>query len=583
MDQRPSAPVSAPDEPEAPFEIEAKETPLTMADVLLALPGTALSPRQKTDMASAVRSLCKVLNRPPAGLSTDVSALAKLIAEASPLSTGMTKGRWARIRSLALTALRTCGVNVLPGRSADQLSEAWALAVSTLESTRQRYGLSRLARYMSQRGVTPQEVGEAHFAAFRDDLLTKSLLPNPEATYRLAVRIWNEAAEGVPDWPDQIIALEADPRRHSLPWESFAPGLRADVEMFLNRSRNPNPLSDDYSKPVAPKTIEERRKQIRQLASALVSSGFPSEKLTNLSVLVTKPNAEAALSYLYDRLGQTKTKHLASMARLLQTIARHWVKSREDDAWLTRVASNLTVPTAGMVEKNRRRLAQFDLPENVTALLKLPSRVLREAERRASGEREEALRVMHAVAVEILTMAPMRLENLTALELGKHLIEIRRGGARMTKIVIPSEETKTKAPFEVALPAESQALIDRYIADYRPLISDQSGPFLFPGPRGACRSPIAFSGAIPKFIRRETGLVMNVHLFRHLAGKLYLEANPSDIETVRRILSHRTSTTTLRSYTELASGQAIKRYDDLIARLRKADEPMAILGRGCVK
>lgn len=62
---------------------------------------------------------------------------------------------------------------------------------------------------------------------------------------------------------------------------------------------------------------------------------------------------------------------------------------------------------------------------------------------------------------------------------------------------------------------------------------------------------------------------MNVHLFRYLATKLHLETYPEDIETVRQILGHRSITTTLRSYTDIKTAAAFRRYDDIIAGLRE--------------
>jgi integrase len=61
---------------------------------------------------------------------------------------------------------------------------------------------------------------------------------------------------------------------------------------------------------------------------------------------------------------------------------------------------------------------------------------------------------------------------------------------------------------------------------------------------------------------------VNVHLFRHLAVKLSLMENPEDIETPRRVLGHRSINTTLRAYSEMRSVEALRRYDNIIARLR---------------
>ena len=61
---------------------------------------------------------------------------------------------------------------------------------------------------------------------------------------------------------------------------------------------------------------------------------------------------------------------------------------------------------------------------------------------------------------------------------------------------------------------------------------------------------------------------MNVHLFRHLAAMLYLTERQDDPETVRRILGHKSLTTTLRYYAELKTAFAFARYEEVIRNLR---------------
>src|SRR5690606_6796053 len=63
-----------------------------------------------------------------------------------------------------------------------------------------------------------------------------------------------------------------------------------------------------------------------RLASALVASGTPLTDVASLAVLVQPDNAKAALRYLLDRRGGKTGSDLSSLARLLQTIARHWVR-----------------------------------------------------------------------------------------------------------------------------------------------------------------------------------------------------------------------------------------------------------------
>lgn len=63
--------------------------------------------------------------------------------------------------------------------------------------------------------------------------------------------------------------------------------------------------------------------------------------------------------------------------------------------------------------------------------------------------------------------------------------------------------------------------------------------WLFPrrdgtGPTG----PSELASCITRRIRRETGLEMNAHLFRHFAVMLWLDANPGSYELARRLLGH---------------------------------------------
>jgi len=202
------------------------------------------------------------------------------------------------------------------------------------------------------------------------------------------------------------------------------------------------------------------------------------------------------------------TPYLSQHAQLLGTIAKHWVKLDEESVTTLRgFASGLAPPRQGMVERNRARLRQFDLPANMDALVLLPSRVIQDVKKNDTGKREAALRVMFAVALEILSVAPMRVENLCGLEIDRHIVETRHGRARTRHIVIPGTETKTNVPFEKQLSPECCALLDTYISTYRTRVSATPGPWLFPGTNGGRRATTRLSTALQEFIFRQTGSV----------------------------------------------------------------------------
>jgi len=121
------------------------------------------------------------------------------------------------------------------------------------------------------------------------------------------------------------------------------------------------------------------------------------------------------LPFLLNRNGGLSSPHLKSQADLLVTIAKYWVKAApEDIAVLATFAASLKIKSTGMVDKNRERLRQFNLPANKDALLHLPARVFAEAAKAKKGDKSEAVQVMLALAVELLIQSTLRLENLVA-------------------------------------------------------------------------------------------------------------------------------------------------------------------------
>ena len=68
-------------------------------------------------------------------------------------------------------------------------------------------------------------------------------------------------------------------------------------------------------------------------------------------------------------------------------------------------------------------------------------------------------------------------------------------------------------------------------------------------------------------MKREIGLDVNCHLFRHIAAKLYLDRDPSGIEIVRQLLGHTSSRTTLKVYAELQTDPAFRRFEDALMKV----------------
>ena len=90
---------------------------------------------------------------------------------------------------------------------------------------------------------------------------------------------------------------------------------------------------------------------------------------------------------------------------------------------------------------------------------------------RKPGSSRVALDVMHAVAIEILLACPMRLNNLAALDIERHLNWRGAGNSQTVSIYVPAAETKNGVAIEADFHRDTSALIRLYLKSYRPLVS----------------------------------------------------------------------------------------------------------------
>lgn len=119
---------------------------------------------------------------------------------------------------------------------------------------------------------------------------------------------------------------------------------------------------------------------------------------------------------------------------------------------------------------------------------------------------------------------------------------------------------------EYELPAHVVALLDTYLNTYRPiLLRGEDAGWLFPGSiEGRHKHEVSLRENLCKAVKKHTGLTVNPHLYRHLAAFFYLQANPGDYETVRRLLGHKSVDTTITFYAEFDTLAARRLYTDHI-------------------
>jgi integrase len=548
----------------------ANHSRATLDDVIALISNAELTGRKKQDLRSAVKTVAKLLGAEVANIAADPALLRRQLKWISPAAHGLSQGRWNNVRSLLGKALALARP-MLPGRSIEPLMPEWeALAAALPFNLRVR--VLPMLRFLSARSIGPNEVTMADLVAYRQAIVSDRLRKDPEKTWDSLLWSWNSCCREIEGWPQ--IAIERDLKRevYVLPWSTFRASLKEDVDGYMRRLAGTDLSELGPPRPARPATLQRREYQFRMAASALVHKGVEPGDFHAIADLLSFDRYQMILRFFLDRHGGQTSPQVAQLAGFLKDVARHWLKveGTELDRF-KKIASRLAIPRAGMTAKNRGRLRPFDDPDAVAAFLDLPHRIRREVQADRRNPKRKAILAQMAAAIAILQAAPVRIKNLSGLDLHRHLIE--RG--KRVYLSIPEEEVKNGEPIEFELPAETVDVVAWYAREHRPVLLVEPTDALFPRRSGGSKSPAAFGSQISSTMFKYTGLRINPHLFRHIAGKLFLDARPGQYEVVRRVLGHRSIATTTSIYTGAESRAAGQHFAAVIAERRRALE-----GRG---
>jgi hypothetical protein len=465
----------------------ASRTIPTCADVIGRIDGrTDLPLRRRQDLSSAMRRFCRLQSRQPHDIPADPADLRRQLAQMSALAAGLSQGSFRNLKSLLGKALIEADITTVPRRSRTPLGPEWRQLLAGMSGDRhQRYSLSHLARYCSERGILPADIDDEVVAVYGRDLVSKSLLDRPKQAYRNACLAWNRAADTVAGWPQRKLRVPNSRPTYTLLAAAFPASFGTDLEAFLAHLRGDDPFAEMGDRPASPDTLKGKRKQILALASALVEAGHDPQSIRSLADLVEPEAAKAGLMIVWKRLGQRKTGYLHNLALLLVILAHHWVKVEPGDLERLRaLRRNLDPGKSAMTENNRRKLLQFTDRANVAALLRLPGQLFAEAVRRDRGGVAEAVAAQSALAIAIELAAPLRINTLVKLNLDQHIVRPRPGPRGVVHLVIPASDVKNRMPLELELPPRVVELLDLYWARFRPRLVSEPGSWLSPAALG---------------------------------------------------------------------------------------------------
>ena len=530
----------------------------TFADIILLINNSNLTTRQKLDQSSAVRSVAKALGAPPETIAAEPAALRRRLDGLSPSSLGVSKGRWANIRSLLGKAL-ALAQPMMPGRSVAPLSPAWQILADQLTANR-KIRLLPVLRFLTGRGVTPETLSMADLLEYRRAIFEDRLRAKPGAGWDGLIWAWNATSSENPTWPQ--IKIERPSRRETyiLPWSAFSSAYKADCDRYLHRGSAINLDDEGPSKPMRPSTIESWKYRLRAAASILVARGVPADTISSIADIASVERIRLILDFLLDRHERKSTNGIAQFATFLKALAVHSLKLPDPEiAAIKSLVAKLAIKNRGMNVKNRTRLRPLEDPETVTRFLRIPETMRREIDADKRAPKVKAVQAQIAVAIGILQVAPIRIDNLANLAFGRHLIE--RG--KKLYLAIEESEVKNSELIDFELPPETVDLIAWYVRKYRPYLLKTPNDFLFPGEDGAKKTG-TLGTQIKKAVHCYSGLVMHPHLFRHAAAKIFLDARPGEYEVMRQVLRHKSINTTTNFYSGAEAQSASRHFVNVV-------------------
>ncbi len=316
---------------------------------------------------------------------------------------------------------------------------------------------------------------------------------------------------------------------------------------MLKAAVKPDLFDPSSPRPIKPATARQRMHILRGLASALVHQGADPAELDSIQALLSVDRVKSGLSYINKRVGGRKTTHLRNYAHVLCVMGQNWAKvPQEHLEELKAIRRRLDTGPGGMTAKNRATLRVFDDEEIVSGFLSLPSKIWRRHKTLDVLNERAAVELQVALAIELLTHAPVRVQNLCSIDLDKNLIDRGSGRHRSVHLVFDRTEVKNDVDLEFELGPATIALLDRYLAHVRPLLERQPSRYLFPGRGASHKAGALLSSQIASMVESEVGVRLTAHQFRHLTGYIYLQDNPGGHEVIRRLLGHKSIATTIQ-------------------------------------
>ncbi len=539
-----------------------------------------LSPAQRRHWSTSLRQMGGYLDRPLRLIPTRIAAIGPAIKALHPARLGVNPKTFINHRANARTALLWFNKQTPHSGRKAPMDPSYRSLLQQVEDCYVRDMLSPFFRFLSAQNIQLQGVRDRHVDAFQTYRSETSFGKVKRSQQRTLVRYWNVCATRIAGWPQITLTEPPYMKGFSGPaCEDFPQGLRDDIDAYCERiGKRHKTVSGRLFRPCKQSTIDTRRRELIAAVRAAVVAGIPLAELASLRDLLHPDRVEMLLEHYWEKNGEKPTLYTIDLASKLLALARSEALSEVDIERLDEIRLSLEqYRSSGLTEKNRKLIRQIAHSDVWREVVRLPQRLMTEARINAKTKPyRAAVTAQLAIAILILIRAPVRMQNLASIRIDINLNRPGGPGAPYM-LVFPDYDVKNGVPLEFAFDETTTAMIDEYIYQHRPqLIQGFDHDWLFAGAGQKHKGTGTLSQQISKRLWKELGLEITPHQFRHAAAYIMLKADPGNYELVRRVLGHRSITTTRNFYIGLETLEATRLFGEMVTDLAQGEASVTL-------
>jgi integrase/recombinase XerD len=343
--------------------------------------------------------------------------------------------------------------------------------------------------------------------------------------------------------------------RHAVPLNDWPPTdqamwqtVIADGDIFDGQGPGANWASS---------TIDNTRKAYGYWLHWLGINGLLSPPVDHPLDRITEERIKSYIEDMQDNSAPlTRFVYVLDLLRFVQVAVPDrnwdWLKSVKNKLWARAVPSRDKVPLI----RNSRDLFELglDLMNDTSGITCRYNPLQAEVQYR------------DGLLIAILASRPVRLKNLTSIEINRHLIRIDT----IYWLVFEAGEVKNRRHIEVPIPGVLSSYIDDYVSNHRPLLmQDNPSDCLWISRFGGDLTCNSVRRQIKKHTEEAFGKPITPHLFRDCVATSIAIHDPEHVWITSNILGHHTLVTSQKYYDQSRMLEAGRHYQSTISDLHR--------------